>query len=1142
MKRTGMRAQLNTPEVDLDQDPVCMEGFDDPSALIGDLSPDAARRSGLSMGNEFLKQTLGLGSGGPEDTDAEGDDLGAYRRSSGRVRSSDSCQVDADANPSDLVTGLVDPVEDERSVLENEPDSCEIMDDDERSDSGGEAENLDVDEDAQAQGESKASPEVDAQTPSGAVDDAGADMGPCDAPTVDAPDIHGQTPLAAMPPGNDSGLAGFQASKSGPLSRWDTEVTWHDYFAGGDAAEGIEIDRDALILDALGSGALAGFKEGIKGVGIGVAINLASRNIPFVQGFVELGRIAYDPAAWFEGQSQNTVGRMSKGFEQILSGDPIDFIEGVLNVVDGTKNVIGLLSSICWIVAAAGSLVSLICPAVFPFVVLCASWATTLGALSTLVGLYVTMGRLGVVGLRALQIKYGDADPATLLEQGERLHAQAQGFTEEFTGNLGQSLVERGSGKLKSYVQGDTGPASQPHVNMSSEKPPSVMSRVASVMTGNIGGSGAIGSGLDSAHADVKKRLAISGDVTSIYAGEGSAQQKLNDMETAGETVYPNPATREKINKELTTNGEGDGVNAAGQKKLAELEAQRDGLLVETEKITKERQESVDYLVKQQESLAQAQKQLAAVEESNGGALIRTKQAEVEERGALLDSYKQDLSSAESQLSNMQSHKEVIAEMHSAHPSDATTEAMKEVDRQIQAASDAVQQQEKNVKDAEQYLSDGKDELVTLVNAQQSSPAVISAKNATTQAQEAVNSADSSVQGYDHALSTKHSAMSEAKREVNVYQPPPGGLSDAQWAEEQSRFNSYRWWLDWGGKGPNRLSGTGSSSRKLGKEIGKGMKRSEDTPAGGPLGLWRATLDDAPMDLWGDAGGRGEQDYAAQLSARYSALSASLPAPPLALVPQVDGAAESFAAIDEEERQIGFQLQVMDSLVVDGQTQLNGLEVMQELARANAQAAEEHDDLLNLKLDAQGDLAESACEVQQKGEEHQTKANEGQGLMGGFFSRFMTLMGMVPSRIIGDAAEGAEGAKQLNQSVTDQSAVADKQLQGADQMSTQATNMQGDTSAASADATLAASQFTQAEQQAINKELEAMDGMELIEATREDAATRLTSIAAEKERLKGEHAAAISTMAGWSDNHHDLRVSGLGELDGIVQLVDNPGN
>src|SRR5690606_34125991 len=146
-------------------------------------------------------------------------------------------------------------------------------------------------EEAKREGNSQPTPEPPEPepVPEEQVEPQSADANADANASVDGGDAGGEVQLASVPPGPDSVLPTLQTLKGGPLAKWDDEVAWHDYFKGGGGpAAGIQIDRGALIWDALSSGGLAGFEAGVKSLAIDTLINVASTKIPYLQGFVEM--------------------------------------------------------------------------------------------------------------------------------------------------------------------------------------------------------------------------------------------------------------------------------------------------------------------------------------------------------------------------------------------------------------------------------------------------------------------------------------------------------------------------------------------------------------------------------------------------------------------------------------------------------------------------------------------------------------------------------------------------------------------------------------------------------------------------------------------------------------------------------------
>ncbi len=254
------------------------------------------------------------------------------------------------------------------------------------------------------------------------------------------------------------GPGGYGELAAGPLAKYAQEKAWHDSWkAAGSQVQGAGTpdvaDSASLVGTALLSGAAQGGTQGAQAAMVDVVLNKATSKIPYAAGFIAMAQIAYDPKEWWQETIVKGIGgKVGGGLDKLLSGDSdwIDRLEGVLNILEGLNNIIGLLSTVCLIVAAAGFILSFICPALIPFVALAAKWGLLLGEINTVVGLGLNAMRLILVIARAVQIAVGDADPETQAKRAEKLKDMMTDWSSDFTARRGNKLA----GKLQTKTGG----------------------------------------------------------------------------------------------------------------------------------------------------------------------------------------------------------------------------------------------------------------------------------------------------------------------------------------------------------------------------------------------------------------------------------------------------------------------------------------------------------------------------------------------------------------------------------------------------------------------------------------------------------------------------------------------------------------
>ncbi|MCB9529465.1 MAG: hypothetical protein H6701_13955 [Myxococcales bacterium] len=961
--------------------------------------------------------------------------------------------------------------------------------------------------------------------------------------------------FAAVPPGPDAALPSWQSLKSGPLSKWDDEIAWHEYFQGDGPAAGAAINRDALIADALSGGAMAGFQAGLKNIAIDTAINIASSRIPYLQGFVEMARIAYDPAAWLEGTVQGTYGNVVQGgsmlWEGITSGDPIAALDGLLTVLEGINNVISTLSTLCWIVAAASFLLSFICPAAAPFAALAANWGLTLGTVSTAFGVFITLGRAIVIALRMLQIKYGEADPETLLQQGERLRAQTQAFTGEFTTRAGNRLRSTAQTRLQSRGQARNTTQTPPRTASPSAQPQTRMQRVmnalntgATVLTGGGSPRGAMGDAFGSRNADGTRsqgavQRAVAG--TQAWAGRGqyarppgggerSQRQQVADMEHAGLTVFHNDGARARFDRQ--TAGQRPGVNRE--------------LVDNHQTAMRDLRDASDADLEAQRRLQQA--------ESEAAEARRRLQAARDD-----DDLQRTIRETEAHHTANQGR---VREAQRAIEVQAHVIRALEARRAQQAAEGA---EPYILSIADQHISRARIELydrrIALANAEHDAAVSNLARVQAVQPMRGAEARDAEAQGQLETARTTAGGTSDRRataeqgvRDANrafSTSDRIGGMTQARSDEARQRdaTQRQRWYLDFTGTGPTDLHGHNKGSGVTGaggalvdtiqQQARAEVSADPSDDSRNFMGVWERTTGDQPLDMVGSAGARGGgQDYRGQLQQRYDALKASLPAPPAGAADAVNGAREAYAALDEEKRQVVFQQEVMQSLMEETDASLSALDVMEQISAANQEAIATHQQQLGEKQTAQGALRTAGQETQNQAAQGEQSGSSTAETIGGFIGRFMEMLNIVPSRVIPNAGAGGDGIRRVQTAAGDQQQSSADANTAANNAVVEADRMTQETTTATTAAQEDRATMTGFDAQVETERLSTMDGQTFLQQTMADATARQAELEAEMQRLRGEHEAAVQSGSSWVSTHEAQRVAGLGELDGIVALVE----
>ncbi len=255
--------------------------------------------------------------------------------------------------------------------------------------------------------------------------------------------------------GPDGSLLDFASLSAGELDGYINEKAWHDYWVNRSDTGMATSDKWGLIGRAAGAGALEGLVNGVSAGLIQGVMATATKKLRFAGGvFTAVDIFKMGPVNW----ASQSFGKFTGAADKWQTGDTIDKVEAVLDVLDGINTVIGQLSGICLMVAGLGSVVA-VASIFFPFLLpivpflltvipLAAQWGMMLGKINAIAGAALTFLKLIPIGLRMRQILLSDADPALQAARAEKLSKQVSSFTEDASSRVVKSGTEKGTGKV----------------------------------------------------------------------------------------------------------------------------------------------------------------------------------------------------------------------------------------------------------------------------------------------------------------------------------------------------------------------------------------------------------------------------------------------------------------------------------------------------------------------------------------------------------------------------------------------------------------------------------------------------------------------------------------------------------------------
>lgn len=943
---------------------------------------------------------------------------------------------------------------------------------------------------------------------------------------------------------------------------WDQEIAMRELFksqqgagAGGAGGAGAAppaaaqqpMSRLELVGQALGGGAMAGAKEGAVSVVIDTALNMASSKVPYLSGFVEMGRLIYDPKKYGEDTLKGLTGggKFGSGWEKVTSGNPIDMIEGVLDWGDAIAGIIATLSNICWIVAGLGFILSWI-PGMqwlIPFVALTAKWAMLLGTIGTAINLGLSVLRLLVMGLRTLDILFLEADPEAARAKAAGLQEQTTKFTQDFVQRAGDSARGRLSGHLAQKGQQGQGNNPAPAPAPAPASPPPAWSRALGIMTGSFGtehGS-SMGSGFNQTlgakrRGEVREDFDNTRKATSEAAARGQTTgQRIAGLEARGVQVYVGDRHRDYTNRQLEKRGQADPTLdlAPARQRLALAQADYD-------KAKEDRSRTRDELQRAQAELNAAQQRLREAQ-ARGGPTEAELKAELATRKQLLDSYDQDVRTARAQGDEADARFNAARAMQQQAPSPENLARMQGALADKQRALESERRAIAGQQEAAQLHLEG----IKQLHAVQAPPAEAQI------AEQRRNEANGAHSQASAGAEDKRRARSRARGDLQTAETPTALKAEQQWQERQQARADYKWYLDFGGNGPtgdngpfghNKAEGVMGAGTGLLVTMAKDQGALADPEKMAKPGEGRQIGPD--YDLFGGGGDQaaaggnpGAEAAKARVQAAMASLSA-LPAPPMGAPNQVDGAYAAYQSLDAEEQRLkGQKVALAEGKAIGAQAQaeLQGGAAVLDGARQTGAAIQAEADA---KLAKQQELSSKAGEVGAKATEGGGKAGESQGLLGSFIGGFLGLMSKIPSRFVGNAGAGSAGAQRLGQAPAQMTGGASTGGEAAAAMSAAAATQGAQTQEAKAQTTAAQGQIDANKATITTKQAETQTGVAEMTQADAQADAELARIAAEKERLKAEHQAAGSGAAAWATGHAASRTNLQAELAAAVAAAE----
>ncbi|MCB9554246.1 MAG: hypothetical protein H6705_20645 [Myxococcales bacterium] len=967
---------------------------------------------------------------------------------------------------------------------------------------------------------------------------------------------------------------------------WDLEIAVRDHFfdpgptigpvqTPGEPAPQPR-SRGDMVSQALGGGALTGLVEGGKSIVIDTAINVASSKIPYVAGFVEAGRMFYTIydkglGGWAAevGSGLTGGGKFGEGWAKLTSGDPIDTIEGVLDMADGVKTILDTLTSICWAVAGIGFLLSFI-PGMqwlIPFVALAAKWGSILGAVGTVMGTVTSILRAVMIGLRTVDILYLESDPAAAEQKAARLQEDTGKFVQAWTERAGDSVRNNLSGgphpSQRKGGDGDGAPRTGGDGGGGAPRP-TVLQRAGNVLTSFA--SASIGAGQLS--ADNRGRLAnnirnTAGATVGAFKPGQTTGERIHGLESRGVDVYVNDRHRDFVNDRLGPDAADpstrQGARGQAQAEAAAAQQKYDEASAELDAARRDQSDARQTLAEAQQRLEAAQERLRQVE---GGTAAQRQAAETElaERKALLDSYGKDvqttadaLAAARQQLQTARADR-----LRSYYGDPVANAAVARAEQQVKSLERELTSARQGQAEAQVLYVEGQAELNRAnapVNAAQGEVERASGRRDT--AQHYTDEAGGVVTGLEPGARAAGDTRDAAASRVD-------GI-DARTAKARESFDArmaliaeHQRFRDLSGSGADgghlygHNKGSGVTGFLTGDAVGllnrglAALSAEEEPTAEAPAGEAPTPTPEpaptpgpapTPEGMPGPAAAPGP-DYGALIREAVQNLAVGLPAPPTAVPGAVDGAAGAVELINAEEEALRAQQTQIGEARAAGETSLGEIaegRAMVEAGRGGVGGIEGEADTLEGKQDELGAAAQQAGAEAAGG---QSKSGEGQGLIEGFVGKFLELMGKVPSRFVSNAGAGSEGAQQLQGAATGGAEAMQTGASAGAAAEAAATEHKARTTALRGQTEATAGQLDTAEGAMNTREQDAQTGLGELDQAEAELEAELAALCAERDRLVAGHAADAQLGADWTQAHQSERLAREADLEALISEAE----
>jgi hypothetical protein len=277
------------------------------------------------------------------------------------------------------------------------------------------------------------------------------------------------------------------------------------------------------------------------------------------------------------------------------------------------------------------------------------------------------------------------------------------------------------------------------------------------------------------------------------------------------------------------------------------------------------------------------------------------------------------------------------------------------------------------------------------------------------------------------------------------------------------------------------------------------------------------------------------------LRGKLSALAAALPAPPRETVQQMTQAQTRIQSLSQQRDELHERAASTAQLRDEAQAQVQVLGEVQGGVAAMQGQVQQHGAEIAGKQQQQQQLQAKSAQATGQAQGAQGKGQESQGLVGSFLGGFMQLMGMIPSRILSNAGEGASAGPRLQQGVQSQGEAGTLGAQGAQQAAQQAAQFSSETQALGGQQQGLSGQVQGVGAQAQAQQAEAQQGVGQLQQAQQQAQQGAAQSEAQLQQAQAQYNQAKQRQDQWAQQHLGVRGPPMAEIETLAASLEGGG-